>query len=180
MTTTATTSTTDDVRIRLVSCAGGTAPRGADLPSAAALLPSTALPSTTLPSTSSSSSSLSQNALPQNAGDAQVPPSSVTTRRRGDVLEVVLRGDVDVLLTARLDEVLVEAETHCHGREHPRVRLDVRAVTGVDTTAVRFVEQLDRCTARAGGSCVHSPARTAVQRVLALARAVPTDRLAAS
>ena len=112
--------------------------------------------------------------------DEQVPASAVRTRRRGAVLDVVLTGDVDLLLTPRLDEVLVQAEAHCRGREHPRVHLDLRGVTAVDSTAVRFVEQLRRCTARAGGSCSQSSARGAVQRVLALARTLPTGELAAS
>jgi len=147
--------TVPDVPFRLVPRSVPTAPRGAELPVVAL---SSALP----------------------PGDEELVPATVTTRRRGDVLDVVLSGDVDLLLTARLDEVLVEAEAHCRGREHPRVHLDLRAVTALDSSALRFVEQLRRCTARAGGSCSQSTARGAVQRVLALARTVPTGQLAAS
>ena len=147
--------TVTDVPFSLVPRTLATAPRGAELP---------------LPA-------LATSAFPD---DEQLPASAVRTRRRGDVLDVVLSGDVDLLLTPRLDEVLVQAEAHCRGREHPRVHLDLRAVTAVDSTAIRFVEQLRRCTARAGGSCSQSSARGAVQRVLALARTVPTGELAAS
>jgi len=147
--------TVPDVPFRLVTRSVPTAPRGAELPS---IELSTALV----------------------AVDEPLVSSTVTTARRGAVLDVVLTGDVDLLLTARLDEVLVEAEAHCRGREHPRVHLDLRAVTALDSSALRFVEQLRRCTARAGGSCSQSTARGAVQRVLALARTVPAGRLAAS
>lgn len=147
--------TVTDVPFRLVTRSVPTPPRGAELP-------------VTAPSCAPCGE------------DEPLVTSTVTTRRRGDVLDVLLCGDVDLLLTARLDEVLVEAEAHCRGREHPRVHLDLRAVTALDSSALRFVEQLRRCTARAGGSCSQSTARGAVQRVLALARTVPTGQLAAS
>ena len=144
--------TVTDVPFRLLTRPVATPPRGAELP-----VP--ALVSSLFP------------------GDEQPTTSTVTTRRRGEVLDVVLSGDVDLRLTARLDEVLVAAEEHCRRGGHPRVHLDLRAVTALDSSAIRFVEQLRRCTARAGGSCSPSTAREAVQRALALPRTVPTGQL---
>jgi len=109
-----------------------------------------------------------------------LPVSSVTTRTTTEVLEVVLSGDVDLLLGEELTLVLAEAEAHCRRHDRARVHVDVSAVGAVDSTAVRFLERLRRSTAEAGGACTLTGARPAVQQVLDLARTVPTGVLAGS
>ena len=89
--------------------------------------------------------------------------SSVTTRAHGSTLDVVLAGDVDLLLREELALVVEEAEPHA--RSHPRatVHVDVRDVAAVDR----------------GARCTLSQARPAVREVLALAQPVATGELAA-
>lgn len=106
--------------------------------------------------------------------------SSVTTRTTAERFQVVLAGDVDLLLGDDLALVLEEAEAHCRAHRGARVDVDVRDVTAVDSTAVRFLERLRRRVTAAGGSCTTSSSRPAVARVLELAMPVPTGELAAS
>ena len=152
------------VRVRLLTHHGDRprSPRGAELPGAAVL---------PLPPRGDAAGGRAHEAL---------LTSSVTTRASGEHLRVRLRGDVDLLLGDELALVVDEVLRHC--RAHPRadVHLDVREVTALDTTGVRFVERVRRDCADLGSRCTTSAARPAVARVLELARQVADGRLAAS
>lgn len=112
--------------------------------------------------------------------EERVLVSSVSTRATSEVLAVVLSGDVDLLLGAELGLVLEEARAHCRAHRRARVHVDVSDVAAVDATAVRFLAELRRRAEAAGGSVAVVGARPAVQRVLDLARSVPSGELAAS
>ncbi|MEW1957567.1 hypothetical protein [Kineococcus sp. NPDC059986] len=110
-------------------------------------------------------------------------PAHVTTRREGDRLDVVLAGDVDPALASDLGLALAFVRSTVRDGGPQRVRrvhLDVAAVTALDTTALRWVEDLRGACAQAAVACSTSPARPAVQRVLDLVRALPDGELAAS
>lgn len=114
------------------------------------------------------------------SGAEEVTVSSVTTRDDEDRFLVQLSGDVDLLLSEELALVVTQADRYCAQHPRARVHLDLRDVTAVDATAIRFLEQLRRgCSAR-GANCTTSPARPAVEQVLALARPVVDGELAAS
>lgn len=106
--------------------------------------------------------------------------SSVTTRTDGATFTVDLAGDVDLVLAYELALVVGQAARHCTQHPRSRVHLDLREVTAVDASAIRFLEQLRRDTAAHGGTCTTSSARPAVEQVLALARPVVDGDLAAS
>ena len=152
------------VRVRLLTHHGDRprSPRGAELPGAAVL---------PVPPRGDTAGERAHEVL---------LTSSVTTRASGEHLQVHLRGEVDLLLGDELALVVDEVLRHC--RAHPRaeVHLDVREVTALDATAVRFVERVRRDCADLGGRCTTSAARPAVARVLELARPVADGRLAAS
>ncbi|WP_432484040.1 STAS domain-containing protein [Kineococcus esterisolvens] len=114
----------------------------------------------------------------RDGGRVAVP--TVVTREEAGALHVVLTGDVDLALAGELALVEEQVRGHCAARPRARVHVDVRAVTAVDATAVRFLERLRRAAAHAGGSCTTSPARPVVQRVLDLARPVAEGELATS
>lgn len=110
----------------------------------------------------------------------EVTVSSVTTRTEGDRLVVQLAGDVDLVLADELALVASQAGRHCTRHPRARVHLDLREVTALDATALRFLERLRRdCSAR-GANCTTSPARPAIEQVLALARPVVDGEPAAS
>jgi anti-anti-sigma factor len=111
---------------------------------------------------------------------AALAVSSVTTRTDGDRFVVELAGDVDLVLVDRLALAVRQADRHCAQHPRARVHLDVREVTAVDASAIRFLERLRRDCAAHGARCTTSSARPAVEQVLALARPVVDGELAAS
>ncbi|WP_432498457.1 STAS domain-containing protein [Kineococcus auxinigenes] len=151
------------VRFRVVASTLHAEPRGAELPTAA--VDPVGLPG--------------RPADPVRDGE-RVVVSTVRTREEAGALQVVLTGDVDLALAGELALVREQVLEHCATRPGPRVHVDVRGVTAVDASAVRFLERLRRAAAAAGGSCTTSPARPVVQRVLDLARPVAQGELAAS
>jgi anti-anti-sigma regulatory factor len=118
---------------------------------------------------------------PAETRDA-VAVSRVSARTDGDRFTVTLTGDVDLVLAEELDLIARRAEQHCAHlvTARARVHLDVREVTAVDASALRFVERVRRLCAAWGAECTTSTARPAVERVLALARPVVDGELAAS
>ncbi|WP_432564849.1 STAS domain-containing protein [Kineococcus sp. SYSU DK003] len=155
------------VRIHLVThvpVGPGAEPRGAELPGAVV-------------------QPRPPRALDRIGDDVRPTVSSVTTRAdgdRGDRFEVLLAGDVDLVLADELDLVLTQADRHCAQHHRARVHLDVQEVTAVDTSGLRFVERLRTLCAQRGATCTTSTARPAVSQVLALARPVVDGQLAAS
>lgn len=111
-----------------------------------------------------------------------VAVSGVSTRTDGDRFTVTLTGDVDLVLAEELALIARRAEQHCAhlATTRARVHLDVREVTAVDASALRFVERVRRLCAAWGAGCTTSTARPAVEQVLALARPVVDGELAAS
>lgn len=105
--------------------------------------------------------------------------AGVTVRLGDDRLEVVLSGDVDLALADDLTSALATVRRTLAAGPR-RAHLDVRAVTALDSTALRFVEELRALCARAGVPCSTSTARPAVQRVLDLVRPLPDGQLTAS
>lgn len=118
-------------------------------------------------------------ARPPQTRDA-VAGSPVTTRAEGDRFTVTLAGDVDLDLADELALAALRAVRHCSEHPRARVHLDVREVTAVDATALRFVERLRRDCRTRGADCTTSSARPAVAQVLALARPVVDGEPAAS
>ncbi|MFD0481098.1 STAS domain-containing protein [Kineococcus sp. GCM10028916] len=113
---------------------------------------------------------------------AAVAVSGVSTRTDGDRFTVTLTGDVDLVLAEELARIARRVEQHCAhlATTRARVHLDVREVTAVDASALRFVERVRRLCAAWGAECTTSTARPAVEQVLALARPVVDGELAAS
>lgn len=122
--------------------------------------------------------------VPPRGLDERLLTSSVTTRVHGEVLDVELSGDVDLLLRDELALVAAEAAAHCRAHDRARVVVDVAAVRSVDTTTVRFVDRLRRRTEDAHGTCTVTGARPAVRRALDLllppVPTTPTGELLAS
>lgn len=115
-------------------------------------------------------------------GHADVRPtaSSVTTPSDGARFEVTLAGDVDLALAPELARAERQLEQHCAQVPRARVHLDVRAVSAVDGSALRFVERVRGTCVRQGTACTTSAARPVVDHVLSLARPVVDGELAAS
>lgn len=105
--------------------------------------------------------------------------AGVTVGLQDAGLQVVLSGDVDLALAAELSTALEAVRESLAGGPR-RAHLDVRAVTALDSAALRFVEEVRAQCARAGVPCSTSHARPAVQRVLDLVRALPDGQLTAS
>ncbi|WP_328295879.1 STAS domain-containing protein [Kineococcus sp. NBC_00420] len=118
---------------------------------------------------------------PAESRDA-VAVSGVSTRTDGDRFTITLTGDVDLVLAEELARIAHRVEQHCAHltTTRARVHLDVREVTAVDASALRFVERVRRLCAAWGAECTTSTARPAVEQVLALARPVVDGELAAS
>ncbi|WP_380156722.1 STAS domain-containing protein [Kineococcus sp. R86509] len=153
------------LRIHLVTRSGTGTLRGAELPGATRTWAPLETPAET----------------PAESRDA-VAVSGVRTRTDGDRFTITLTGDVDLVLAEELARIARRVEQHC---AHPattraRVHLDVREVTAVDASALRFVERVRRLCAAWGAECTTSTARPAVEQVLALARPVVDGELAAS
>ncbi|WP_432533552.1 STAS domain-containing protein [Kineococcus arenarius] len=158
---------TPPVRVRVVARTLPAEPHGAELP---VMTTDTAEPVGPVPG---------RPLDPAHDGE-RVVVSTVLTREESGALQVVLTGDVDLALAGELALVQEQVLEHCATRPGPRVHVDVRGVTAVDASAVRFLERLRRAAADAGGSCTTAPARPGVQRVLDLARPVAEGELAAS
>lgn len=105
--------------------------------------------------------------------------AGVTVRLQADRLEVALSGDVDLALAADLTATLATVRRALAGGSRG-AHLDVRAVTALDSTALRFVEELRTVCVQAGVPCSTSTARPAVQRVLDLVRPLVDGQLTVS
>ena len=149
------------LRIHLVTCSDTGTLRGAELPGATRTWAPLETPA---------------------ESRAAVAVSGVSTRTDGDRFTVTLTGDVDLVLAEELALVVRRVEQHCAhlATTRARVHLDVREVTAVDASALRFVERVRRLCAAWGAECTTSTARPAVEQVLALARPVVDGELAAS